>query len=194
MRTVRKIALTAILTVAMVVAVKTCIKFVVILEIYGGFSLFAPGYGATDRFLRDNIDILSHADGLLSELGYDFVTIRNVAFLEEDGYNMEIRKDNIYETIPIPDELLDTIEELHNKKIKNISYGRDSTDFTMWSFIDGGRGLIFSRTGEAPDIWAPIDMRELSMENWYYYASDFEKWKEQNPQLYYATPSEQIVE
>jgi hypothetical protein len=103
---------------------------------------------------------------------------------EEDKYNMKVGKDKVYETIPIPNDLVGHIENLYKNGVLIISYGRDSVDFTMWSTMSEGRGIEYSKTGETPDVWAAIEVRPLSKENWYFYVSNFEKAKERNPHLF----------
>jgi hypothetical protein len=54
----------------------------------------------------------------------------------------------------------------------------------MWSIMDESRGIIYSRTGKAPGGEQLIEVKQLSIETWYYYVHNYEKAKERNPELF----------
>jgi len=149
-----------------------------------GFIPLAPSYNKMDRFITANIEELTHVIDALSELDYDTIEIRKYPSSEEEKHSMDVRNGDDREIVPIPDELVGHIEALFNSGVNVISYGRDSIGFSMWASLSESRGVKFSRTGEPPEVWAAIEVRPLSEENWYYYVSNFDKWKVQNPHLF----------
>lgn len=171
------------------VVVVLIIAFMILSGIYnGGFFFLAPSYSKVDRYLKVNVDELSHVADALSELDYDSIEIRKTPLREEKNSmfvsTKKFYQDGSYsfdnETIPIPDALLDSVETLFEKGVKVIWCGRNSVDFTMWSIMDESRGVIYSKAGQKPDGEQLIEFRQLSKENWYYYVHNFEKWKAQN--------------
>ena len=160
---------------------------VILLGIFeGGFFFMAPSYSKMDRYLKNNIDMLSHVADALFELDYDFISIReNSQLREEEKNSMKVSREYlVYETIPIPDELLSYIEALHKSGVSVISCGRDSIGFSMWSIMSESRGIRYSKTGLTLDDGQYIEVRQLSKANWYYYVNNFEKWKARNPHLF----------
>lgn len=152
-----------------------------------GYNKFfiAPGCNKTDRFLKTNIEQLSYVASELSEMDYDSITIRNESIREEDGYSMRVKRENlVYETIPVPNELINHIEALYESGIQDISCGCDFVNFTMWSTMDESRGIIYSGTGTKPNGEQLIEVSQLSKDNWYYYVHNYEKAKEQNPERF----------
>lgn len=122
---------------------------------------------------------------VLSEMDYDSITIRKEPLREEDKYNMRVSREHlVYETIPIPNELVSHIEALYESGIQVISHGRNSINFTMWSIMDESRGIIYSRTEQKPDGEQLIEVKLLSKENWFYYVNNFEKAKARNPERF----------
>ena len=145
-----------------------------------GYNKFyiAPNYNKTDRFLKTNIKELSYVAGELCEMDYDYIKI----IRSEDGYIMKAKRENIvYKTMPITNELIKHIEPLYENGIQDISCGRDSVNFTMWSTMDESRGIIYSDTGTKPNGEQLIEVRQLSKANWYYYVHNYEKAKELTP-------------
>jgi len=187
----KKIVIILAIAVAVVILIFAIICFVIPVLILGGFMPPAPNYTKVDKYLKANIDTLSYVADALFELDYDSISIReNSQLREEEKNSMKVSREYlVYETIPIPDELLGHIEALHKSGISVISCGRDSIGFTMWSSMDESRGIIYSRTGEkADDIIREdvqlIEVKQLSEENWYYYVHNFEKAKARNPHLF----------
>jgi hypothetical protein len=175
------ISIVAIIAVIAVII----IAFIILLGIYeGGFFLFAPSYNKMDRYLKANINELSYVADVLSRLDYDSIETRKNPLREEDKYNMKVSKDKIYETLSIPDELVGYIEPLYESGVEVIAYDRESIDFTMWGIMSESRGIAYSLDGIKPNVGNTIEVRQLSKENWYYYVSNFEKWKARNPHLF----------
>ncbi len=184
----KKVKITVLIVAVILIAT------IVLLGIYeGGFFFLAPGYNKTDGFAKNNIDELSYVSDALSELDYYTIEIRKFPLRDEDIFNMVVRKDELYnfspngsdrETIPIPDELVGHIKHLYESGVEKIFCGSDSVDFTMWNTMSESRGIKYSKTGNPPDVWAAIEVKQLSKENWYYYVSNYEKAKARNPQLF----------
>lgn len=118
-------------------------------------------------------------------MNYDSITIRKDPLREEDKYNMKVSREHlVYKTVPIPGELVGHIQNLYESGVDVISCSRNSINFTMWSIMDESRGIIYSKTGKAPDGEQLINVKQLSQENWYYYVHNYEKAKAQNPELF----------
>ncbi len=148
-----------------------------------GYNKFfiAPSFNKSDRFLKDNINELSYVASKLSKMDYDSITI----IRGEDGYSMKVKHENlIYETIPVPNELINNLDTLYQNGIQDISCGCDSVNFTMWSTMDESRGIIYSDTGTKPNGEQLIEVIQLSKANWYYYVHNFEKAKEKHPERF----------
>lgn len=169
------------------------IAFLIVLWTVRGDLLFvgynkyfiAPSCNKTDKFLKTNLNELSYVAGKLSEMDYESITIRNKSIGGEDGYSMNVRSDNLaYESIPVPDNLINHIETLYENGIQDISFGCNSVNFTMWSTMDESRGIIYSYAGTKPDGEQLIEVSQLSEDNWYYYVHNYEKAKDRNPERF----------
>ena len=181
MKMIKIIAISMVLTIVILF-----ITFIIGLRIYDGdFFFLAPGYEKMDRFLKTNIDELSYVANELFELDYDSIEIRREPLHEEDKYNMRVSREYlVYETIPIPGELVEHIQNLYENGVEVISCGRDSIGFCLWSIMDESRDITYSRIGQEPESIQLIEVRELSIKNWYYEVHNFEKAKALNPQLF----------
>ena len=151
-----------------------------------GYNKFfiAPSCNKAEKFLKTNIKELSYVASELSKMDYDSITIRNKSIHGEDGYSMRVKHEYAYETISVPNELINHIEALYEIGIQDISYGQDFVNFTMWSTMDESRGIIYSGTGTKPNGEQLIEVSQLSNANWYYYVHNYEKAKEQNPEKF----------
>lgn len=112
-----------------------------------GYNKFfiAPSYNKTYKFLKTNINELSYVASELSEMDYDSITIRNESINGEDRYSMRVEHEHlVYETVPVPSELINHIEVLYEIGIQDISCGSGYVNFTMWSTMDESRGIIYS--------------------------------------------------
>lgn len=145
----------------------------------------APSYNKADRFLKSNVNELSYVAEALFALEYDSIEIREDPLREEDKYNMRVSREYlVYETVPIPDELVGHIQNLYESGVSVISCGREAIGFSLWSIMDESRGIQYSRTGEEPDGEQLIEVKQLSEENWFYYVHNYEKAKARNPELF----------
>ena len=162
------------------------IVITIVLWIIGGELFFmAPGHNKMDRFLKTNYEELSYVADALFELDYNSLVIRKNPLREEDKYNMKVSREYlVYETVPIPDELVDHIQNLFDNGVKHISCGRDFVGFSVWSFMDEIRDVTYSKNGERPNGNQLIEVRELSKKNWYYCVDNFEKAKARSPHLF----------
>ena len=152
-----------------------------------GYNKFlkAPSYNRTDRFLKTNNDELSVVAFELSKMDYNHITIRDKSILGEDEYCMEVYpEESVKETLSVPIELNDYIEMLFKNGIQVISCGHDYVNFTLWSTMDESRGIIYSSIGTKPEGEQLIVAKQLSKDHWYYYVHNYEKAKEQNPELF----------
>jgi hypothetical protein len=101
---------TVIIIVSIVVVL--FITFTIVLWMIEGELFFmAPSYNKMDRYLKANINELSYVVDALSKMNYDSVEIRKEPIREEDKYNMKISREYlVYETVPIPGELVGHIQ------------------------------------------------------------------------------------
>lgn len=145
----------------------------------------APGYNKMEKYLKTNIDELSYVADTLFELDYDSIKINKNPLREEDKYNMRVSREYlVYETVPIPNELVGHIKNLYENGVRVIFCGRDSVNFSVWAFMGDIRGVTYSRNAKKPDGNQLIEVRELSKENWYYCVDNYEKAKARNPHLF----------
>ena len=52
--------------------------------------------------------------------------------------------------------------------------------FQLWANLDVGKGVVYVSSGEEPSIEFLTKYEKLDKENWFYYESDFNKWKLEN--------------
>jgi len=181
MKIIRKVIIITLSIVAVVFIVLSIVGY-----IFGGKLFFmAPSRFKMDRFLKTNYAELFYVANALFDLDYISSEISNDPFREEDKYIMSVSpKYLVYETVPIPDELVGHIQNLYESGVEYISCGRDFVGFSTWAFMDEIRGIKYSRTGEKPDGEQLIEVRQLSKANWYYYVHNFVKAKARNPELF----------
>ena len=174
-----------IIITASVIAV-ILIAITIVGYVFGGELFFmAPSRNKMDRFLKTNFAELSYVANALFELDYDSISIDKNPLREEDKCNMRVSREYlVYETVPIPDELVSHIQNLYESGVKCISCGRDFAGFSVWAFMDEIRDVTYSRTGKKPDGNQLIEVKELSKENWYYCVDNFGKAKARNPHLF----------
>ena len=172
--------------VAISIIVALFIVFTIVLWMYDGELFFmAPSYNKTDRFLKTNINELSYVANELSEMDYETIKISTIPIREEDRNSMRVTRESLgYETIPIPNELIEHINALYESGIQYISCGGGFVNFTMWSTMDESRGIIYSDNGTKPDGEQLIKVSTLSEDNWYYYVHNYEKAKARNPERF----------
>lgn len=156
--------------------------------IWGDFlpAIFtAPRYNKVDKFLKTNIGELSYVTEALLKMEYNTITIRKTSTLEADKYSMKVSREYlVYETVPVPDELISHVEALYKSGVIAISSGSHSVTFSIWSNMYESRGIIYSDNGTKPDSEQLIEVRQLSENNWYYYVHNYEKAKKQNPERF----------
>jgi len=179
-----------------IVSVLIVVTIAIILAIgffEGGFFFMAPSYSRTNRHLIANFDELIFVANALSELDYDFIEFRKDPLRGEEGYSMYVRTNQfnngfpsgfVSDIIPVPNELEGHVAILFESGVSVISHSRNTIQFSMWSTMSESRGMILSRTGDKPDGEQLIEVRQLSIENWYYYVNNFEKARARNPHLF----------
>ena len=175
---------TVIIIVSVVVVI--FISITAVLWMLGGELFFmAPGYNKMERFLKTNFAELSYVADALFKLEYDSIAIDRNPLREKDKYCMRVSREYlIYETVPIPDELVGHIKNLYENGVRYISCGRDFVGFSNWAFMDEIRDVTYSRTGKKPDGNQLIKVKQLSKENWYYCVDNYEKAKALNLELF----------
>ena len=150
--------------------------------------LTAPGYNRTDRFLKANYDELSYVADELSKMGYEYVSIDIESIMRGfEDYNMEVRLGYMnYDTVPIPEELINHINILYEKGVQRIGCGEHVVNFTIWRVLlsDETRGIYYSIDGTAPYGEQLIELKPLSKANWYFYVHNYEKAKILHPERF----------
>ena len=165
------------------------IRWIMPILYLGGIFPPAPSYKQMDRYLTENIQELSCIAEYLSQFDYDNISIRkdNVVSKTMSAYSIEYMPDTDIKTgsnhfnLPITEvKVLDAIEKLFEHGFDYIGKDRNEyLDFSKWSALDRGKGIAYSLNGYAPvNLYAVIDLKSLSIENWYYYESNYDKWKE----------------
>lgn len=70
-----------------------------------------------------------------------------------------------------------TIHTLMNKGYVIIEKYDNNITFQRWANMDADRGFVFSLDGEKPTLQFLIKLKKLNKKNWYYYETDFNKWR-----------------
>lgn len=155
----------------------------------------APSYKQMDKYLTENITELLSVAEYLSQFDYDGISIRKYdggsktmsAYYIEYIPNTNIRQGSNHFDVPIADEkMIEKIEKLFERGFDYIGRsGNEYVNFSKWSILDVSRGIMYSLNGgkiekEVLDADKIIEIKPLSIENWYYYESNFEKWKYDN--------------
>lgn len=180
------------ITFSTFIAIILLLIFIFLLCVAGGdiFSIglnrfLPPSYSKTEKFLNDNINELSFVTDELSKMNYERIKITNTYGYGEEVCNMEVKhKDSNFLTVPIPKELISSIEALFKVGIQNISFSGNYVKFTMWQNINESRGIFYSYAGTNPNGEQLIEVRKLVEDNWYYYVHNYEKSKELNPEKF----------
>lgn len=175
----------AVLIIAFIIGVLFVASIVVLWQFNGEVFFWAPDYKQLNSFMRTNFNELSYVADALSKMNYDSITIRKDSVYEEAPYSMKVSREYlVYETVPVPDELINHIDMLFSSGIRVISYGGEQVNFSVWSTMDESRGIMYSITGSPPSGEQLIEVRQLSNENWYYYVHNYEKAKKLNPEKF----------
>lgn len=67
------------------------------------------------------------------------------------------------------------------RKYKSVIKDKNYIKFLQWTwFMDEGRGVVYSIDGNEPEIQYVTLLEPLDRPGWYYYESDFNKWRSQN--------------
>ena len=153
-----------------------------ILALFLNKSLLPPGYNKTNTFLINNLDDLSFISKELSEMDYNHIRIINASLYGEEISYMEVKQnDSSYETVPIPDNLINSIKILFKNGIQLIVYNEGNLNFVLWQTMNESRGIKY---GTEPYGEQLIDVKPLSNNNWYYYVHNYEKAKELYPERF----------
>ncbi len=183
------------LTIFSIIAIFVILAFVICWKLfYIGENRFliAPSYDKADSLLNNNYKELSYVFDELSDLDYDSVSISELLFVDgawknndENKMFMEVERksENYEDAIPVPDELCAHIIALHKKGVRDISWSKKSARLTIWNTMSESRGIVYSESG-APDGEQLVEVKQLSIDNWYYYVHNYEKAKEMYPERF----------
>ena len=58
-----------------------------------------------------------------------------------------------------------------------IGITKNTLYFQKYATLDCGKGIMYSIDGKLPYMQFLTDTKELSVENWYYYEDDYNKWR-----------------
>ena len=135
-----------------------------------------PDYEKVEKYYEENISDLELVSTRLLEMEYD-----NVVFDEtDDGSIMfDFTINNRWDRSLCDDlELSKSIERLYHNNISPIKkYNGKFIIFICQSSMTETRGIVYSGSGELPNLEGIIELKELSNSNWYYYVNSYEKWQ-----------------
>jgi len=161
--------------------------------VLGGFP--TPSIRSLERYLIQNIDLMQSVVSVLSELELDYYSVQisneNPVILGYTYSEASVAGENefVFSGEYAPDSesaLINVLGQLHAIGVTNVSIHRNnSVRFVVWSALNESRGLIHSLSGEkVAESGQIVDIRPMTIDGWYYYESNFEKWKARNPELF----------
>lgn len=128
---------------------------------------------------------ISTVKDYMTSLPYEYVSISDVDYIfPEDGkYGTYYagNEDGGTEGKIEDEKVLKAIDTLLTfGRYDSITKNGNIIEFHIWSTGDDrSGGIVFSSDGSTPQIEFQTKLEPLSMKNWYYYETDFQKFKEQ---------------
>lgn len=149
------------------------------------------GKYSTDKKIKkefyDNYDTISYiTEALEEETSYSIIKIQGVDYIYDDGNfgTWFVCDDEIgtERTEKIQDvELVEALNKIFKERKYEVVRKNDKTIlFQLWATLDVGKGVVYVSGGEEPSIEFLTKYEKLDKENWFYYESDFNKWKLKN--------------
>ena len=129
----------------------------------------------TLRSFSRNYDTLQSISSFLAELDYSDI------YICRNGADLSV----FFESEPADTSLLDSgnwnsiLDFMKNERCSVIIKNDGYIEFQLWSTLDKGGGVVHCFEGKLPDNI--FDLTELSLLNkkgWYYYESDYDRWRE----------------
>lgn len=161
-----------ILTVGIVVFI--CVAFYIIKTfLIVGTFFYTPSYEKAQKIYDRDKTRLTEIIEYFDNLGYSNIYITNLIKADEfsvGGEKIGIKSANVITNIRL---------------LKFYGYDIISADnvqihFQIWSNLDSGSGIVYSRDGSEPKLDYMTDLKKLKDENWYYYNCDYNKWRRLN--------------
>ena len=140
--------------------------------------MLMPSKEAMEKnFAKNKTEILLVTD-YIDSLEYDSVRITNDTVVSAWGHKSGVGS----EDIEIDDEkIIGLFTQLFQKGgYKIISAKKDFVEFQKWATRDKDCGIVYSFSGEKPNIEFLTELSPLSEQGWYYYVSDFDEYRRNN--------------
>ena len=119
-----------------------------------------------ESFLTDHLEELQTVADYCIDSGIHLLLIRSAR--EAAEYDL-------------PDSCKDAVRELRRNGVRIIGYldTEACIEFELWNSVqDIGCGIAYSFVdGAEPDIQFLTEIQPLSVENWYYYVTDYNTWR-----------------
>lgn len=149
-------------------------KIIGVLQI-GGIIPISPNYSQMEEYFNESYDNLVQVAKSLGEMDYDYIAIREV----DDSNVMYTSNSDVQKEVTISDEsLIRNIETLYSKDFDAIfMYHNQYIEFCRWSSLSTSKGIVYSLNDDTPQVEWAIEIRPLSVPNWFYYESSYEEWK-----------------
>lgn len=154
---------------------------------FSGIFPLAPNEKKMEGYFNESLSELSYVVASLSQMDeYDYIAIRktegsHVMYVSNTEYmeNTDIVIGSIQNDVSISDvTLIDNIEKLYEQGFEAIIKSEnDYILFSRWSSLSSSRGIVFSMTNQEPDIEFLICLKSFSIEGWYYYETNYEKFR-----------------
>ena len=131
-----------------------------------------------EEIFTENYELMMIVVNYFKNSGHERIGIRDG---DERG-QIRVGGGHIAETGDI--EFIEAVETLRKRGFRNPTRSGNTIRFLRWSRPNVGHGIAYSINGLDPieaEIWHLTRLEPLSVPNWFYYESDFNEWRRQNP-------------
>ena len=143
--------------------------------IIGGIFPIAPDYSSMERHFNENYANMLYISNKLLETDYDYIVIRE----DQGKIDMFVASEDERKNVKITDEQLKKdIDLIYHRGFNTIFLNEyKNVEFCKWSSLSVTRGIVYSINDSDPKVEWQTEIRSLSIPNWYYYESSYEKWQ-----------------
>lgn len=149
------------------------IKTFLIGFLIGDVFFYTPSYEKAQKIYEHDKTRLTEIMEYFDNLGYSDIYITDLIKADEvsaGGEKISIKNKNIITDI--------RMLKLHGYDV--ISSDNSQMHFQIWSNLDNGSGIVYSKNGSEPTLQYMTYIRELKDENWYYYECNYNEWRKLN--------------
>ncbi len=157
------------------------IVFIVTVLVIGLFCNFIanikrPNEEIMEKILQQDREDLQTIVEYLDGLEYDYVEIdkqdinNEIMFTGADSSQQDIESEIAIKSLKLI---------LKKRNFKRIVKNDNTVYFEKWVFVEKSRGLAFVLNNEQkPVVEYLVKSEKLTVNGWYYYESDYEKWRQ----------------